>query len=85
MEGLKLSDVSSFDYSSGNFLFPPEERHKLGQAMVVHSDLSCGFHIKIPYYGNGELGRWDLCSHCGGTEAEIDSKLKKNQDSPAQM
>ena len=30
-----------------------------------------------PYYGNSDLGRRDVCSHCGNINAEVNSELKK--------
>ena len=70
-------NVSSFEYSCGSFLFPPSEKRKLAKAMNVRPNLLCGMHVEIPYYGNGDLRRSDICSHCGGINAEINSELKK--------
>ena len=32
--------------------------------------------VEIPYYG-ADVGRKDICGHCGCAEAQIDLELKK--------
>ena len=72
-------NISSFEYSCGSELFPPEEKRKLAKAMMVRSRLSCGDQVEVPYYGDNDIaGRKDLCSHCGASNAIKSAVLKQS-------
>ena len=70
-------NISSFEFSCGSELFPPEEKRKLAKAMVIRPRLSCGDQIEVPYYGDNDIvGRKDLCSHCGASNSAHSTILK---------
>ena len=69
--------VSSFEYSCGSELFPPGEKRKLTKSMAVRPNLSCADQIEVPYYGDNEIGRKDLCSHCGDSNSAKAEALKQ--------
>ena len=69
--------VSSFEYSCGSELFPPGEKRKLAKSMTVRPNLSCADQIEVPYYGDNDIGRKDLCSHCGDSNSAKAEALKQ--------
>ena len=69
-------NVTSFEYSCGAELFPPNEKRKLAKSMVLRPNLACAWQIELPYYGADGIGRNDLCSHCGDPEASVSIDLK---------
>ena len=71
-------NISSFEYSCGSELFPPEEKRKLAKAMTLRPGLTCADQIEVPYYGESNVGRKDLCSHCGSNNsAKSEEMIKK--------
>ena len=44
----------------------------------VRPNLNCAIPVEIPYYG-ANVGRKDICGHCGCAETQIDLELKKNK------
>ena len=66
-------NISSFEFTCGAHLFPPTEKRKM--AMILRPNLSCAMEVEIPYYG-AQLGRTDLCSHCGDPESSVNVELK---------
>lgn len=67
--------LSEFEYSCGAPITPPG--HSLYGKMLTRSNLSCTSPLEIPLYGS-DLGRKDLCSHCGSEGGTVcqDSKAK---------
>ena len=66
--------MSENDYTCGSQLSPPD--HRLHKKVDVRLNLSCAMPVEIPYYG-ADVGRKDICGHCGCAETQIDLELKK--------
>ena len=45
----------------------------------VRPNLNCAIPVEIPYYG-ANVGRKDICGHCGCAETQIDLELKKTNN-----
>ena len=73
---LLAKTMSSYEYSCGSHLFPPNEKGKTAQTLCIRPNLQCAMQVELPYYGS-EVGRADKCSHCGGNNGVIDPELKK--------
>ena len=73
---LLAKNISSFEYSCGAHLFPPAEKGKLANSMVIRPNLQCAMQIEVPYYSSN-VGRKDVCSHCGRINTAINMDLKK--------
>ena len=73
---LLAKNISIFEYSCGSFLFPPTENGKLANSMIIRPNLQCAMEIEVPYYSS-DVGRKDVCSHCGRTDAAVIMDLKK--------
>lgn len=71
---LHISEL--YDYSCGFPLF--EKDHSLCSQIFVKSGISCAMPVEVSYYvGPDEVGRKDICAHCGTPEASVDQELKK--------
>ena len=68
--------MSSFDYTCGSHLFSPNDKRKLALSMVLRPNLQCAMQVEVSYYGS-DVGRRDICSHCGIEGAIVDAELKK--------
>ena len=44
--------------------------------MIIRPNLQCAMEIEVPYY-SPDVGRKDVCSHCGRTGAAVIMDLKK--------
>jgi hypothetical protein len=67
--------LSEFDYTCGAPLTPP--RHSLHGRVMCRDNLTCIMPIEIPYYGSQvDVGRKDLCCHCGVEDGLLDNDLK---------
>ena len=62
-------------YTCRSPLLAPD--HPLVEKVMLRKNLSCLSPIELPYYGASDIGRKDLCTHCGNEGGEIDSNLKK--------
>ena len=69
--------ISNYDYTCGSHLFSPSDTRKLALSMVMRPHLQCAMQIEICYYGS-DVGRKDLCSHCGTEGAIVNAELKKS-------
>ena len=69
--------MSEFDlYTCGAPLLPPN--HPLIHTVMLRGNLTCASPIELPFYGtSADVGRKDLCAHCGIEGGEIDNELKK--------
>ena len=57
-------------------MFPPDQSPSLLKGLEVKLTLSCAHPVELAYYA-AELGRRDLCAHCGDENAHLDTELKK--------
>ena len=68
--------ITSFEYSCGVFLFPPDTKSKTAGTLCIHPSLQGAMQIEVPYYGS-DVGRAVKCSHWGGNSAVVSQELKQ--------
>ena len=63
-----------YEYTCGAPVTPP--RHILHGVTMSRDNLTCASPVEIPYYSS-DMGRKDICCHCGVEESEVDNDMKK--------
>ncbi|VDI69131.1 Hypothetical predicted protein [Mytilus galloprovincialis] len=66
--------TSEYEYTCGSPLLPPT--NTMHKKVMCKLNLNCNSHVELAYYGSG-LGQLDICSFCGGPEADTNVELKK--------
>ena len=78
-------NLREYEYTCGSHLFPPDENRKLALALILKPNLQCVMEVEVLYYAS-DIGRPDICSHCGTEDAIINMEIKKEvQDCPTHM
>jgi len=68
--------LREYEFSCGAHLFPPSAAlSEMKKIVVTRPFVQCATPVELCYYG-AELGRKDLCAHCGDPGAETDAELK---------
>lgn len=65
---------SEYDYTCGAPLLPPE--HPMSQSIHMKPGLACLTPVELSYY-SANIGRKDVCAHCGEEDGHISADLKK--------
>ena len=73
---LLAKSISSFEYSSGAFLFPSNTKSKTAGRLCICPSFQCAIQIEVPYHGSN-VGIADKCSHCGRNNAVASQELKQ--------
>lgn len=66
--------ISEYEYTCGSPLLPPT--NSMYKKVMCRLNVNCNSHVELAYYGSG-LGQLDVCSVCGGPEADTNVELKK--------
>ena len=66
--------ISDYEYTCGSPLLPPT--NSMYKKVMCRLNVTCNSHVELAYYGSG-LGQLDICSVCGGPEADTNIELKK--------
>ena len=66
--------LSEHEYSCGAPILPPNS--SLLKSVQCRSGLACSLPVEVAYYSSN-IGRLDICAHCGSEEAVVDLELKK--------
>ena len=69
--------LSSFDYTCGSPVTPPE--HNLSKVVCIRTNITCASSVEVPYY-SAALWRNDICCHCANGEAETDTAITKTRN-----
>ena len=69
--------LSEYQYTCGSHLSPPDEKRKLALSLVLRPNLQCAMQVEVPYYAS-DVGRKDICSHCGMEDTMVNLELKNS-------
>ena len=67
--------VSSYDYSCGAPLTPPDS--PLHGKFVTRQALTCNTPVELAYYSDNLRSPKDVCAQCGEGDGVVDVQLKK--------
>ena len=69
--------LSEYEYTCGSHFFPPSTPKTLRENIRCRPNLQCTMPVEVPCYGGENLGRKDLCAHCGTEGGVTDADLRK--------